>query len=897
VNGFVVEAALAALLLAPKSPVVAPPARTPSSYRIVDSVTFAERASWLQHHASIGGGIAHHERAGVGALVLPVAGARLLPGGVLQARLATRGGDELLLVTLATSPRDYGKCQAYRVLIDGLEAMHASEPDPGGGITRSFYVGVPRGKPRRLLVRIEADRDSPTPIIVASLRVVAGAAAPALSSDPRSRIEIALLSPKGLGYDIDRAEMERIRDLVPRNDILVPQAAVLYNFAKRDAAANASEISRLAGFAVDSGVPLRIAFQFHWGGIPSGVPDGAGGTFTDLPYQMITYDPANTVMTPGLAALMGNRFDPRFGLSIPNQWDLPWLTFNHPRLNQLYRARIHQALAAWLEARDRLAASDRANLLPGALSTGEETIYWAKGVGDAAYTAANGGHPRTDLSADFNPYTVADAMADGIMLDPRNGLDGKERWWLHQNLGRRQQRIVDWMLGAVPAEPIRITPDGPRFADDLVRRNIYTEPYGMPFFPMKDISDCHPQLEVGYVRDGRSGGEYFSGATMLPWLLKERERGRIALPNLECTGADDAQLVACLRAAYACGARFITLYNWPWRTNITALLAEFARSIAPVPWLTYPPARRAVTPVPLASTPDPRKSSAGAVAPTAQMPRPLGRSWATGPGAFGINCVELYATEPIREASVRVEVRAEDGSRALSVTAPVSATQAGEMMRIHLPVPFPTQPGHRYRITAIAAGERSLPLATGEDGDLAVRLAIDIATERRRSMIVGDMQDARDITDSLLRAHATGSGNRYAAAALSEARARLADGDPVAAYAAAVRAEQLTLPASFDLPAPGGRLAPYNIEVACPTAPIRATIVAVGKTAATIRMRSGSAQTVTVRWEASEITARLAPNVAAEIVLAKRDGTPPKTRRRGNRNIDSGKMPSPSSRT
>src|SRR5205823_6527101 len=144
---------------------------------------------------------------------------------------------------------------------------------------------------------------------------------------------------------------------------------------------------------------------------------------------------------------------------------------------------------------------------------------------------------------------------------PRDGLSYPERWWLHQNLARQQQRLVRWIFDALPAEPIQAGPN-PRFAEDLARRNIFTEPYAMPLFPLNEVNSAHPGLELGYVSDGRSGGEYWSGAAMLPWLLKERERGRIALPNLECSGATNDELLTCLRAAYACGARFATLYNW-----------------------------------------------------------------------------------------------------------------------------------------------------------------------------------------------------------------------------------------------------------------------------------------------------------------------------------------------
>src|SRR5205807_5142839 len=111
------------------------------------------------------------------------------------------------------------------------------------------------------------------------------------------------------------------------------------------------------------------------------------------------------------------------------------LTFNHPRLNQLRRIRLTQAVSAWRAARDRLSAESKAYLLPGELSTGDETVYWAKGVDDSKYAALNG-KLRAHLAADFNPFTLIDALNDGVILDPVRGLDERARFWLHTNLAR-----------------------------------------------------------------------------------------------------------------------------------------------------------------------------------------------------------------------------------------------------------------------------------------------------------------------------------------------------------------------------------------------------------------------------------------------------------------------------
>jgi len=817
-------------------------------------------ASRAAHAVQFTRGAVCDERVLVGTLSLPLAGVRLEPGGGVRARLnvpSVGAGGVSLLVTLATAPRDYGRRQAYAVRVEGQEVFRAVEADPGCGVTRSFFLDLP-GPRAAFDVEIAADSTTQAPITVSSLRCYVGlfsGSRQSKNANSKSEMGLALLTRQGHGYAIDAEEMRALYRLIPRSPYLMPQTAVLYNFCVRNAAETTREIDRLAALAESTNIPLRIACQIHWGGAPRGVSDGAGGTFTDLPYQQITYDPDDRYEDPGLAALMGDRYDVRFGLSVPNVWgDTPWLTFNHPRLNQLRRIRLKQALAAWRAARERLAAVGKGYLLPPELSTGEETVYWAKGVEDRRYTEINGGKPRANLMADFNPFVAADALRDGIHLDPRDGLDNNERWWLHQNLARQQQRIIDWMLEALPADPIRLTGSGPVYAYDLLRRNLYTEPYAMPLFPMKDVNPRRPGLEVGFVRDGRSGGAYWSGATMLPWLLKARERGRIALPNLECTGArGDEELRGCLQAAYACGARFATLYNWQHRADIAGLLRAFANSIeVPTGAEWRPDSGFWIGP----SKIEDRESGIG---------NGLLREYVAPPGSFGVNRIELFRRDggsvPVR---VRVRLRDADPARASEIVLTTTVTSSP----IYLPTLFPQEPGRKYVLVVEAAGDAEVDFATAADGRLAARLTADIARERARSRAIQDWQDAADLLASLRDLHARTAQGSPAREALAKAQRLFAANRPQEAYQTAIRAEQLSLPAAFDLPAPGGRLIPYWIMIQCPGGPVRVVLTAYDEHTATLTIRSAVAQTVTVRRGPTQTTATLTPDVPVEITLA-----------------------------
>ena len=835
--------------------------------RAIDIADLASASSRRQHQVEFMNAEICAERFDIGALTLPVSGVRLMPGGSVRTMMKTEEGrlrPVSLVITLGTAPRDYGKRQQYTVRFDGKLVYAASEIDSGGGFTRSIVLDPP-ATPRLLEVEVSSDPDSRAPVVVCSIRCYAtSGSGNGVEPASRLRMGLALLTSKGYGYSLDVPTMHEIFALQPRTPFLSPELAIVYNFCSRDRESNEKEIDTLVSMAEKTGIPLRIAYQFHWGGIPRGVPDTGGVTFSDLPYQMITYDPDDHVDDPGLAALLGDRYDVRFGLSVPNVWsNTPWLTFNHPRLNQFRHARLDDVLRAWHTARSRLAESGKDSLLPPQLSTGEETVYWAKGVNDSLYTILNGGTPREHLMADFNPFVVEDARRDGVTLDPRDGLDLTERWWLHQNMARWQQKIVKWMMADSPPEPIRLRGTQPVFASDLIRRNIFTEPYAMPLFPMKDIDGYHPGMEVGYVRDGRSGGEYWSGATILPLLQKERERGRIALPNVECTVTDDGQLVSCMRAAYSFGARFTTLYNWHTRTNIKELLRAFADSIATPPGLVWIP-RVSVS-----------SGKGGSKKISANLHSRHVRTYIAPPVAFGINRVELFFVPGTPPPSLlRVTLRPVHSTSSASDYATVVERPSPQGSKSSIVVEFPTvfrqEPNHRYELVVEPGKADACEFARADDGLIAARLLSDLIRERSRSFLVEDWQDAYDLLASLRVLLKPSSQSDYAKDIFREAARQFEAGRPQEAYRLAIRAEQLAFPTTYDISAPGGRLKPYPIDIRCPVGSVRAVIGSFDRWSTTVTITSRRAQTVRVQFAGEGKLATVSPDSPSTFRFRKR---------------------------
>lgn len=826
--------------------IAGPPASATLQPHVTDWVNLASLPSMRLHAVHYDNAEIIHRQAMVGTVNRTLAGISLGPGkGELSLQLMTNPRGATLQFVFSTPLVDYGKVKSYRILINGEERYRAYSLDPGGGIKQSIFLEVRPGT-IRTAVEVQALPDSEAPVIVSLIRAYRGTGDQWRPSLNDLSMRLGLLSPEGLGYQIDAGEMAAIKKTIPNSQFIKPEAAVLVNYCTRSDSQDQQYIGQLATLAQRAHFPLRVRFETDWGGVPKGVPDGLGGTFSDPTYQQIIYSPQNQVIIPSLQKLLGLSYNVHYGLSVPNVWgNTPWMTFNNRHLNEFRADRLKAALKAWQSQCDRLALAGDGSLFPHSLSSGDETIYWADGVDDHGYTAFNHGIPRTHLEADFNPATVAAAAKDGVTLDPKNGLDGHERWWLHQNLARQQQRLVNDMINSLEPDPIIIGGESHRTSRaKLTFDNIYTEPYAMPLYPLKEVTEWHPGLELGSVENACSGGEYWNGAEMLPWLLKEREFGRTALPNLECTGAkSEDELLGCLQAAYATGCRYVTLFNWPYVKDISALLQRFETSIE--------------EPTGVMDSP----SSGVAARP---LNNPLFRSYAAPAGAFGINRIDLSLAGAPCTIAVSLRDIASDHNF-FTITVPVAPTSG--WISIYLPTLIPQKPGFTYRVAVEHISGPTPSVRLSPDGSIAVRTLADIAAERARSLIVENWEDAPKLIHRLNTSINWKAQNAYSRYDWNASLRAYANNEPVTAYRLAVRAQQLADPSHYIVKNPGGALTPFPVTIRC-QAPTHATITTFSPAQLALRLRSTQSDKVQVIWRGSSRRVRLTPNTTLSIVLA-----------------------------
>ena len=232
-----------------------------------------------------------------------------------------------------------------------------------------------------------------------------------------------------------------------------------------------------------------------------------------------------------LRDLLGDRWDLRYGFSTPNMWaNCPWQTMNHPELNALRRARLGPAARVVEEAMGDVIVAYYAE---------NEPAYWAWEEGDHKYPVK-----RKNLWADFNPHAVAAAQADGVALDPKDGLSHEERLWLLGNAARYMQDAVDTLTSAGP------------------RARIYSHALLAQHFPFAGTDRHHPYAEVARVRGAATGLETL-WRTDLDGLLRVREWGPWGCVNREENDGMGLEWhLAMLQAEFMLGADLFNSYNW-----------------------------------------------------------------------------------------------------------------------------------------------------------------------------------------------------------------------------------------------------------------------------------------------------------------------------------------------
>lgn len=425
----------------------------------------------------------------------------------------------------------------YRICAGGRCIYERDARSTGFGPV-TYFVSRGRGAEDVTIENLGA-----TPVLISEVRGVRGVRRAELDSLLSSdSFRLMGLVPPGAVGDKREEIMKLLADNLPQ----LPQYGITRGFSYEVRYANVppdkvrEQVDLCARWTKQYGMPAMLGLVTWWSGSPVHEPDGQGGEFGDIQYQQVCYSPDfENPVNDQLKAMLGERYNPHYCLSIPNQWSsTPWLTMNSPSLNDYRFRRLDEVVRMLKETPGDGGWIDSVFLE-------NEPRYWD--------TECEAGNPKSGrqgqvLWADFNPCVTKAAQEDGINLDPSDGLSSQELSWLHRNVGRYNQDIVDAARRSLAAYPLRA--GMPVYTHTLQHRSM---------FPGGPIN--HPASEWGCAENAWSGIE---GIWSQPSdFYRLREWGRWANVNRE---ENDGRHIDVhlwdLRVAYAMGGELYNSYNW-----------------------------------------------------------------------------------------------------------------------------------------------------------------------------------------------------------------------------------------------------------------------------------------------------------------------------------------------
>ncbi|MBW3635074.1 MAG: hypothetical protein KY445_01255, partial [Armatimonadetes bacterium] len=699
--------------------------------------------------------------------------------------------------------------RAYSLWIDGKRAYFRTAQASSGGPLHFFVPVAPRD---RDFLDLKIQNETETPFHLG--RIWAFADFPRYFERAGMAVPYHLAPTLHLSFNNREADAQKLRSIKTSFGVhphARPAWTTWLTYANLSDSEIAQRLDYMLSLAQEFDLPLQLSFDSWWGSTPNGI-DGQGGFWSDVEYQQVVY----------------NQTQRRFELSIPNRWgNTPWLSVSHPRLNAFKVARLQTAMRMLQERQQRLRAQGKAGLIL-AVNLDNEPVYWATG---------NAGLGNDILLADFGAATVEAARRDKVILDPTNGLDFAERFWLWRNLLGYQELIAGAAANA-GREAIIVDATGVHVPAEPLRDNIYTQAFvanAALQFPMQN--PAYPLWETGAPASARVGGEWNGDSRReREAVLHQLPLGRTAQVNAE-SGSRVSEMVG-VRPGYALGQRYYALYNYP-LDKMDVAASEIRDTTQPFEPLVYERVLREETFVDdgwqnraLEVSGLERgvigNTTAIALHPTAENKR----GWITyrldGPkGGFqGLN-IEVSGRAFVSQAkdpNVFIRVLAGTQKEAASMREFGRIFDSGDINAIHRFDLSPAARGQKAVFVRLELSADQLPESVLSwcsiyqlrftqpwPASLTQGLAVQeesLERHRQQNLLVSWRRDAE-----LAIARLSSLSTAAAPSALAEARQAFARGEYAAAYRRANEAAHFALPGARYRVLSPGRLAPYPIAV------------------------------------------------------------------------------------
>lgn len=317
-------------------------------------------------------------------------------------------------------------------------------------------------------------------------------------------------------------------------------------------------LNNLITLSLQTGAVLYLGINTWWGGTASG-PDGLGGMWQDVPYQQITYDKNNT--------------DGRgiWQLSSPNEFsDTPWLSMNNDYYNEVRVQRIKETVE-FIQLRTAELALAGQDLPAIHLYTENEPYYWP--IYWKYYDFDN----TPNGVGDFSAWVIADAAADGITLDPTDGLSQEEAFWMYRNLHTYISEVGQAMADGLGYNYITVKNGEITYPTDQIVENSYSH---TPIHYIYPNWDENQRSWENHVLDSiHFGGEWSiyqekDNVRALDYLLAYGSFANINAERLGFPGGYAGNDFRVLSQCYAFGLEGVIIYNVQYQTDQQNVIDE-----------------------------------------------------------------------------------------------------------------------------------------------------------------------------------------------------------------------------------------------------------------------------------------------------------------------------------
>lgn len=349
------------------------------------------------------------------------------------------------------------------------------------------------------------------------------------------KMGVALLTPTITNnLSADKITINRLLNQFGENDMYTVAFGIEISYIASTKAALHNQIDYLMSLSAETGATFHLGLNSWWAATPSGM-DGQGGLWSDINYHQVVYDPLNIDGR-------GN-----WKLSTPNIWsDVPWLTMNNATYNNARNERLKD-VTDYIQkklAEYRAAGGKQPDI---GVYMENEPVYWP-------YYAFNAS---PEAAGDFNSSVIAAAKADGVTLNPEDGLSTIERVWLYKNLKKYIDEEGTAVASGYQYDAVIVKNGKVTLPSSQQIENAYTHMFTDATYPILDSR--YAIWETHSINSLRFGGEWAANLTDSRSLDYIAARGKFSNVNAERSSMSNYSL---LPQAYAYGADHVTIYNF-----------------------------------------------------------------------------------------------------------------------------------------------------------------------------------------------------------------------------------------------------------------------------------------------------------------------------------------------